>query len=610
MNPVNKVKVTVETSSRPDSGMDSSADWSGEEDTETTPISMSDIPAETEVLEVVIEAAEPEVKEEMLGNPGITVEVVSENVSPENTVLGENGETLYKCQQCGFSARKKHYLKQHVDLVHTNHRPFKCPFCDYAGKRSHSLKQHLVVHSHDRPFECPDCNASFRKKAHLTGHMKLHSHHCPLCRVTMTEISKLYHHLRDEHTSQTYACPVCVFATVESCTIIMHMHGHGNPQLYQCATCSYMAVHEKLIQVHVQTHSPTASYTQQAKWASSRPAILMRCSVCGFTTDKRKDLQAHMLKHIPDDASGTEPDAVKQEPTDIKPVTEGPAAAGKVFKCMLCGFECQEAMRLLVHAGTCRKEAPAIKTEAPSVGSGKPNFTHDPVTGRYRCTLCWYTCEQQRTIKGHIWKHSGHKDIDYPMFQNGPISMYDEPAVATSAPTEPTQPAQPNDSHLEAGKPQPYASVTCRPRRSKSSDDPTVRQVLVQSEPSRQQVVSQAALRRTSLDSQPSPISQTRPVLTKLPDTSRHDDHRYSSIAQNDSQMNSSQSSQLCLQLLRDVLPAIAGNAVPGPRGQVTAELPNGSKVFIMPIKTEGQQAASSQTGTQQVGCPESYVNS
>lgn len=54
------------------------------------------------------------------------------------------------------------------------------------------------------------------------------------------------------------------------------------------------------------------------------------------------------------------------------------------------------------------------------------SFTHDSVAGRFKCTLCGYTCEYQRTIKAHIWKHSGNKNVDYPMFQNGPLSVYED----------------------------------------------------------------------------------------------------------------------------------------------------------------------------------------
>ena len=58
--------------------------------------------------------------------------------------------------------------------------------------------------------------------------------------------------------------------------------------------------------------------------------------------------------------------------------------------------------------------------------SASSDFTHDSTVGKFKCTLCGYSCDQQRTIKAHIWKHSGNKNIDYPMFQNGPLSVYDD----------------------------------------------------------------------------------------------------------------------------------------------------------------------------------------
>lgn len=59
------------------------------------------------------------------------------------------------------------------------------------------------------------------------------------------------------------------------------------------------------------------------------------------------------------------------------------------------------------------------------------DFIHDSSAGRFKCTLCGYTCEHQRTIKAHIWKHSGNKNVDYPMFQNGPLSVHDDEILPT-----------------------------------------------------------------------------------------------------------------------------------------------------------------------------------
>ena len=128
-------------------------------------------PVADEEQAVVVETLAAFANEEVL--------IDTEAVEPKEEESQLEEETkpkgLFQCPQCSYCSHKKHYLKQHTDLVHSNYRPFKCPFCDYAGKRSHSLKQHLVVHSNDRPYECTECNASFRKKAHLTCHLKLHT---------------------------------------------------------------------------------------------------------------------------------------------------------------------------------------------------------------------------------------------------------------------------------------------------------------------------------------------------------------------------------------------------------------------------------------------------
>ncbi|XP_060553526.1 uncharacterized protein LOC132714642 [Ruditapes philippinarum] len=69
---------------------------------------------------------------------------------------------------------------------------------------------------------------------------------------------------------------------------------------------------------------------------------------------------------------------------------------------------------------------PVSNQNLPVKSSVSSEFTHDSTVGKFKCTLCGYCCDQQRTIKAHIWKHSGNKNIDYPMFQNGPLSVYDD----------------------------------------------------------------------------------------------------------------------------------------------------------------------------------------
>lgn len=74
---------------------------------------------------------------------------------------------------------------------------------------------------------------------------------------------------------------------------------------------------------------------------------------------------------------------------------------------------------------------PVSEQNVPAKTPPSSEFIQDSAAGRFKCTLCGYTCEHQRTIKAHIWKHSGNKNIDYPMFQNGPLSVYDDENIPT-----------------------------------------------------------------------------------------------------------------------------------------------------------------------------------
>ena len=75
-----------------------------------------------------------------------------------------------------------------------------------------------------------------------------------------------------------------------------------------------------------------------------------------------------------------------------------------------------------------RKEPLTLNT-LDETGTG---FSLGEKTGLYHCNICRYYCDTQRTIKAHMWRHSGHKNLQYPTFQNGPLSVYDGTPLAAS----------------------------------------------------------------------------------------------------------------------------------------------------------------------------------
>ncbi|XP_050398730.1 zinc finger protein 507 [Patella vulgata] len=351
----------------------------------------------------------------------------------------------FKCESCDYSSNNKHYLKQHVDLVHNAGRPYKCPYCDYAGKRNHSLREHLVVHSNERPFECNHCNATFRKKGHLTNHVKLHAMskviRCSLCTDIMSDQASFTDHLKSVHkTDQIYACEICDFMTGTESSIKSHMEHHKESRLYQCSLCSFVTKDMNAIGVHLEIHSkvsadknmPIKTISTNNKPLASLKAqtpVLIKCSECGYTANDRESMKSHMVQHIQSKTS----ELCTTQSKIIQPVLPQKTS----YKCTECAFVSVEATafihHMLIHKTEAKKKKEALNvfnikpiSKENTCKTGNAPFIHDERTGRFVCTICGYACEYQRTIKSHIWKHSGNKDIDYPMFQNGPLSVYEE----------------------------------------------------------------------------------------------------------------------------------------------------------------------------------------
>ncbi|XP_064611153.1 zinc finger protein 507-like [Liolophura sinensis] len=390
--------------------------------------------------------------------PVVLVEEQAADSTKSQTVLQLQSDSqsqagpkeLLKCEECEYSTTNKHYLKQHVDLVHSDVRPYKCPFCDYAGKRSHSLKEHLVVHSSDRPYECHLCNATFRKKGHLTNHIKMHS---PPTTVQLLGGTGVFGNEIDG-AGNIFICAQCEFASTSKTVLMKHLNSCSKKvggDAGQSCESTWVTVKEsessssKLLPTGIPSSSPNP------------PVVLMKCTECGFTSSDKDLLRKHMWIHI-EQSSGSSSqksspvsdNLVKLEQTPVKE-----QAANTAFKCGECFHETTEAYKFIAHMLT-HKASPksgkaaavvttsnsvlvsteSVKETPASAGQSRYNdivsssessgFTHDKSVGRFCCNICGYTCDHQRTIKAHVWKHSGHKDIDYPMFQNGPMSIYDD----------------------------------------------------------------------------------------------------------------------------------------------------------------------------------------
>ena len=167
---------------------------------------------------------------------------------------------------------------------------------------------------------------------------------------------------------------------------------------YRCSQCNYICSDSNAFVQHMIDHNPNKLVIKNAHnnevylMNEKRP---MEFRMKNYSDTRYGSLPADAAEEKPDSSkSPKEGLSVQKEANQASSVDEPPVYIGKVVQ-------------------------------------SKPNalFVHDinaARSARFRCTICGYICEHQRTIKAHIWKHSGNKDIDYPSFQNGPLSIYDD----------------------------------------------------------------------------------------------------------------------------------------------------------------------------------------
>lgn len=109
---------------------------------------------------------------------------------------------VYKCDKCEAQLCSAHSLKEHVNLCHTNERPFPCSMCDFAAKSAKRLKNHMIYHS-EKVFKCDTCGKMFYTRPQLRRHQLVHSRttdfSCPYCSYQCSLAENLRKHCQAIH---------------------------------------------------------------------------------------------------------------------------------------------------------------------------------------------------------------------------------------------------------------------------------------------------------------------------------------------------------------------------------------------------------------------------
>lgn len=145
------------------------------------------------------------------------------------------------CPYCNRKFSQVGAMRQHVNGIHHQMKPFICDKCGRACKTFASLTEHLLVHSNECPFECEVCHKGFKNKSRLKTHMDIHNecvYKCPDCGLELNTRRTLVQHRLVHSDEKRFKCNFCEAAFKRSKALKNHLILHTGLRPYKCKFCN------------------------------------------------------------------------------------------------------------------------------------------------------------------------------------------------------------------------------------------------------------------------------------------------------------------------------------------------------------------------------------
>ena len=125
--------------------------------------------------------------------------------------------STFLCDQCNYTCNQQFQLKNHIERVHSEDRPFVCLYinCNKSYARRGDLKTHeKFTHVKLKKFKCDECEMKFINKTKLRKHVsQVHTlvgdHHCVICKKNYFDNQALGMHIESVHNKLSLACSHC-----------------------------------------------------------------------------------------------------------------------------------------------------------------------------------------------------------------------------------------------------------------------------------------------------------------------------------------------------------------------------------------------------------------
>ena len=225
---------------------------------------------------------------------------------------------VYECRVCSKAFKNKALMIRHLNVVHTNERPFECTLCELKFKSSTNLKAHQTSHSNEKKFSCVSCEKQFAYKTSLVQHVKCQHggekpFRCPHCNKSFSQNGNLQEHIRIHTGYKPFTCDICGRKFTTSSQHRLHTKRHKGEKPWVCQFCPKAFLHKESWTAHIRRHRGERPFVCEFEfckksfaelWALKKHTRLHTgekpyiCQVCPKSFSDCSNLTKHRKTHL------------------------------------------------------------------------------------------------------------------------------------------------------------------------------------------------------------------------------------------------------------------------------------------------------------------------
>ena len=187
----------------------------------------------------------------------------------------------HPCPECKYVTNTKRKLKVHYGIWH-GEKSFACEYCEYTAGYQHRINKHMKKAHKYGNLKCSNCDFETYSLQSLNEHTKSNhvNHLCSLCEFETANYSSLRDHIQSNHASSIFSCKECKFTCNINNKGSIESHNEFNHEEFQCKYCTklmkFKPFSRHISSIHKVQHGPNTKNKE-------------RCHACNIVprTEKR-----------------------------------------------------------------------------------------------------------------------------------------------------------------------------------------------------------------------------------------------------------------------------------------------------------------------------------